>query len=214
MLLIFDADGTLFDSHNCIYRIWVIIGEKFGRSNLFDNEKHFEEVYRKHHGDWKSYAVAELGFCEDDFEKIIEIWLENVVSVYAEYSEWFEGVPSILHELEERGHVIAIATNNSERLFIKPLSKIGKSYPIHDHISHEKVQKPEPDMIVDHMKNLGFCQESTAMIGDTLTDLKSARNAGVMSIWAKYGSLQEISQLEGFYDHILESPNYLLELFK
>jgi len=213
MLLIFDADGTLFDSHHCIYRIWLIIGEKFGRPNLFGSEKCFEEIYRKHHGDWKSYA-AELGFSEDDFGKIVEIWLENVVSVYAEFSEWFEDLPAILHELEERGHTIAIATNNAERLFIKPLSEIGKSYPIHDQISHEEVQKPEPDMILDHMKNLGFCKKTTVMIGDTLTDLKAARNAGVISVWAKYGSLQEAFQLEGYYDYVLESPKCLLELFE
>jgi len=212
-LIIFDADGTLFDSHHSIYQVWLIIAERFNRI-LFKNEKHFEEIYQKYHGKWEEYSIKELGFSEKDFDKIIEIWLEEVENVYIKYTEWFEYMIYVLKELENRGYIIAIATNNSEKLFSKFFSTIGKEYKIHDQISHKEVQKPEPNMIIDHMINFGISAEHTFMVGDTKMDLEAARNAGVTSIWAKYGSLQESSQLEGLYDNILESPKCLLEIFK
>lgn len=213
-LIIFDADGTLFDSHHCIYRVWLKIGEGFGRPNIFKNEQYFEEIYKKHHGKWEDYCTIELGFSENDFEKIVAIWLENVVSVYSKYSEWFEGMVDVLHELEKRGYTIAIATNNAKKLFVKPLSEIGKEYPIHDQISHKDVQKPEPHMILDHMEKLDFSAQDTVMVGDTLVDLQAARRSEVMSIWAKYGSLQDEGQLRGLYDNILETPECLLNIFR
>ena len=214
MLLIFDADGTIFDSHHSIYRVWLTIAKEFGRPDLFKDEAHFEELNREYHGDWKAYAVQELDFSEDDFEKIEEIWMREVEEVYRKYAFWYDNMVKVLHELEKRGYTIAIATNNSEKLFSDFFDDIGKKYPIHDQVSHKEVQKPKPHMILDHMNNLGFCEKTTFMIGDTKIDLEAARNAGVTPIWAEYGSLQEPSQLEGLYDHILESPECLLEIFK
>ncbi len=212
-LIIFDADGTLFDSHHSIYQVWLIIALRFGKI-FFRDESHFEEIYKKHHGKWEEYSVYEFGLTENDFDKIVEIWLKEVDEVYKKYTEWFDDMIYVLNELENRGYIIAIATNNSEKIFSNFFSDIGKKYQIHDQISHKEVQKPEPDMIIDHMTNFCVSAESTFMVGDTKMDLEAARNAGVTSIWAKYGSLQDASQLEGFYDYILESPKYLLEIFK
>lgn len=212
-LLIFDADGTLFNSHYALYKVWLIIAKEFER-NLFDSFEHFEEVYKKHHGKWEAYAVEELGFQESDFEKIVEIWLREVNNVYKTDTCWFDDIINIINKLEKRGYTIAIATNNEKNLFYDFFSKEGMNFPVHDRISHREVQKPNPDMILDHANNLGFSLENTVMIGDTLTDLAAARNAGVVSIWAEYGSLQEASQLEGFYDYILKTPKCLLEIFK
>lgn len=212
-LLIFDADGTLFDSHYSIYKVWLLIGKAFNRK-IFDDFRHFEYVYKKYHGKWEEYAILELGFSEKDFEKIVEIWLKEVESVYIEHTSWFDNMFYVLNELENRGYVIAIATNNSERLFTPFFYNKGKQYPIHGQISHKSTQKPLPNMILDHMNNLGYLADNTVMIGDTLTDLSAARNANVISIWAKYGSLQDTSQLEGYYDYILESPKCLLNIFK
>ncbi len=211
-LLIFDADGTIFDSNYAIYKVWQIIANEYNR-DIFSDFNHFKKIFMKHHGKWESYAIHEFGFEETDFEKIIGIWLNVVDKIYEEYTKWLDGMIEVLPILEKRKYTIAIATNNDKEIFEGLFRKQNMSYEIHDQLSHKGKLKPSPDMIFDHMHKLGFSQENTVMIGDTITDLSAARNAGVVSIWAKYGSLQQPSQLEGYYDYVLESPYCLLEIF-
>ena len=96
-LLIFDADGTLFDSHYALYKVWLIIANYYERE-LFCNMEHFEKIYKKHHGKWEAYAVEEFDFQESDFEKIVEIWLKEVNEVYKNHAEWFDDMIDILYE--------------------------------------------------------------------------------------------------------------------
>ena len=213
-LIIFDNDGTLFDTHNCIYRAWLKIGEGFGYPDLFKNEEGFEEIYKKHHGDWCKYSVEELGFETSDFDRIVEIWLSEIGAIYKEHATWFDGMKEVLLELEEKGYTIAIATNNTKNLFIHLFDEINRSYPVHDRISHEKAQKPEPNMIIDHMVNLGFSPDKTYMVGDTKTDLLAAKAAGVTSILAGYGALNKDEEILGLSNHSLEHPRCLLKILE
>lgn len=210
-LIIFDADGTLFDTHICIYNIWIKIADKLGKE-LFTSIGHFEEIFSKYHGDWKKYSKYELKLNNEDYKVVWDVWNKYIYSIYDEHCKWYDYIEDNISTLETRGYEIAIATNNEYRLFKKLL--INKKFSIHDRIAYENFQKPKPNMIIDHMNNLNFSPKNTYMIGDCLTDLKAARNAGVISIWAKYGSLENKNQLKDFYDYILISPNSLLEIFK
>jgi phosphoglycolate phosphatase len=48
-------------------------------------------------------------------------------------------------------------------------------------------KKPAPEPIIYAMKHLGIRRENTTMIGDSITDLNAAQNAGVKSICVTYG---------------------------
>jgi phosphoglycolate phosphatase len=212
-LLIFDADSTLFDSDFSIYNCWLIIA-KFYNRELFKDFDHFIDISSKYHSNWQHYAVVELGFKESDFDQIMKIWLNEVQPMYQSHTKWYDNMVYILHELKNRGYIIAIATNNSKVLFDKLLKDEGfYELPIHDQISHKNVQKPEPNMIVDHMNNLGFSSYNTVVIGDSLVDLKAARSAEVISVWASYGSSLTELEYEGYYDYILKNPKCLLNIF-
>ena len=211
-LLIFDADGTLFDSHYTLYKVWDIIAIEF-KKDLFTDYDHFKSIFKKYNGDWKGYAVNEFKFNDEDLIKVDHTFSEIMESLYKEFTKWYENMVFILNELTKRGHTLAIATNNYKFIFDSFFEKEGLSYPTYDHISHKGFKKPEPNMILDHANNLGFSLENTVMIGDSLMDLEAARNAKVLSVWAKYGSLENPIILTGLHDYILETPDDLLELF-
>jgi len=52
----------------------------------------------------------------------------------------------------------------------------------------ETASKPDPQMLLELMDELGAAPERTLMIGDTTHDLQLAANAGAASVGVSYGA--------------------------
>jgi phosphoglycolate phosphatase len=58
-------------------------------------------------------------------------------------------------------------------------------------------RKPDERVLREICKNEGACTSESAYVGDSIArDIMMARNAGVFSIWAKYGAQPSIAQYE------------------
>ncbi|WP_027014730.1 HAD family hydrolase [Comamonas composti] len=101
----------------------------------------------------------------------------------------FAGVLPMLHELRERGHLLAVATGKSRRGLNDALRDPQlKGLFDGSRTADETAGKPHPLMLQELMAEFGVEPERLLMIGDTTHDLELARNAGCASLAVTYGA--------------------------
>jgi phosphoglycolate phosphatase len=108
----------------------------------------------------------------------------------------FPGVPELLSELKERGHQLAVATGKPRRGLDRALkaSDIGALFDA-TRCGDETQPKPHPAMLLELMNQLQMRASDMLMIGDTSHDLGMAKSAGVDAVAVSYGAHPEDSLL-------------------
>ena len=101
----------------------------------------------------------------------------------------FPGVLDLLHALKRRHHWLAVATGKSragldEALHAVELRGVFDATRTAD----ETRAKPDPQMLHELMRQFGAGPDRTLMIGDTTHDLQLAANAGAPSVAVAYGA--------------------------
>lgn len=108
----------------------------------------------------------------------------------------FPGVPELLAELKERGHRLAVATGKPRRGLDRALqaSDLGALFDA-TRCGDETRSKPHPAMLLELMDQLQVRATDLLMIGDTSHDLGMAKSAGVDAVAVSYGAHTEDSLL-------------------
>ncbi len=101
----------------------------------------------------------------------------------------FAGVPELLAELKERGHLLAVATGKPRRGLDRAFqaSGIGPLFAA-SRCGDETRSKPDPMMLLQLMDELRLEASDLLMIGDTSHDLGMAKSAGVDAVAVGYGA--------------------------
>jgi phosphoglycolate phosphatase len=101
----------------------------------------------------------------------------------------FPGVPELLSELKERGHRLAVATGKPRRGLEKAFlaSGIGSFFAA-SRCGDETRSKPDPLMLLELMRELRLGAADMLMVGDTSHDLGMAKSAGVDAVAVGYGA--------------------------
>jgi phosphoglycolate phosphatase len=101
----------------------------------------------------------------------------------------FPGVLDMLRALKRRHHWIAVATGKN-RLGLDEALATSELKGVFDgsRTADETRSKPDPQMLHELMRQFGAEPERTLMIGDTTHDLQLAANAGAPSIAVSYGA--------------------------
>lgn len=110
----------------------------------------------------------------------------------------FPGTVELLEGLRARGHRLAIATGKSRRGLDEVLERPpGPDAPPGRRLGHyfdasrtadETHSKPHPRMLLELIDHFGVRAEHTLMVGDTSHDLQLAANAGTAALAVGYGA--------------------------
>jgi phosphoglycolate phosphatase len=101
----------------------------------------------------------------------------------------FPGVLEMLHALKRRHHWLAVATGKSRVGLDEALHSVAlKGLFDGTRTADETRSKPDPQMLNELMRQFGASPDRTLMIGDTTHDLQLAANAGTPSIAVAYGA--------------------------
>ena len=101
----------------------------------------------------------------------------------------FPGTLDMLHALKARNHWLAVATGKSRRGLDDALHAVElKGLFDGTRTADETAGKPHPLMLQQLMREFGVEPERTLMIGDTTHDLQLARNAGTASVGVSFGA--------------------------
>jgi HAD superfamily hydrolase (TIGR01549 family) len=214
-LFIFDADGTLFDTDQAIFETWKMVGEKLNIKTFEEYQDYTNMV--KNIG-WQQFFRS-IGFDpKTQIPVVTDIFEEIGPEIFAQKANWFKNAKSTIEELEESGHQVAIATNSVRAVFQPFLDTLNNDLRVHDTRSH--LAKPEPDMILDHIKNFGATPENTYMIGDSTTDIIAGTKANVKTCLARYGTHLTKEQISNHktntpdfkIDNIIDCPSDILSI--
>lgn len=109
----------------------------------------------------------------------------------------FDGALALLNALKARQHLLAVATGKS-RAGLDEVLATSQLHGVFDatRTADETASKPHPRMLVELMGQLGVDPARTLMIGDTTHDLQLAANAGAASLAVSYGA-HDIEALVG-----------------
>ena len=101
----------------------------------------------------------------------------------------FPGVLDMLHALKKRHHWLAVATGKSRAGLDEALKTVElKGLFDGTRTADETRSKPDPLMLHELMRQFGTDPDRTLMIGDTTHDLQLAANAGTPSVAVAYGA--------------------------
>ena len=125
------------------------------------------------------------------------------------------GVPELLGALRERGLRLAVATGKSGPRARSLLDQLGVLTMFDEVIGSDEVAhpKPAPDIVLHALELLSVTAEDAIMVGDAVTDIASARGAGVTAVAALWGECDEAELLAARPDEVLREPDELMGFF-
>lgn len=136
---------------------------------------------------------------DDAFRDVfVEAYRKFFFAPEHERLELFPNARKTLDQLRDKGYWLAVATGKSRRGLDAALEMSQlKDYFLATRCADETFSKPNPEMLLQIMDELGVDPKQTVMIGDTEYDLQMASNAGVNSIGVSYG----VHSVERLHQH-------------
>ncbi|XVQ06660.1 HAD-IA family hydrolase [Spirillospora sp. CA-255316] len=202
--VVFDLDGVIVDSFEVMRQAFrIAYAEVMG-----DGPAPFEE-YSRHLGRYFPDIMRIMGLPPEIEEPFVResYRLAGEVTV-------FDGVEPLLEGLNRRGIALAVATGKSGPRARSLLDGLGIAGHFAHIIGSDEVArpKPAPDIVERALGLLGVPPGEAIMVGDAVTDLRSARAAGVAAVAALWGESDAEPLLAEGPDAVLHRPADLLGL--
>lgn len=187
--IVFDLDGTLVDTAPDLIETLNVVFAREGmppvdyataRNLIGGGAKAM--LVRGIESEGRSVEPAKLQSMFDDF---IAYYTAHV----ADRSRPFPGLIEALDALAERGCRFAVCTNKLEglsRLLLEKLELTARFEAICGQDTF-RIQKPDPEILRRTITAAGGSLRRAIMIGDSATDIHTARNAGIPVIAVDFG---------------------------
>jgi phosphoglycolate phosphatase len=186
-LIVFDWDGTLFDSATVITDCIIDAARDMGLR--VPDRATASHVIGLGLNDSLRHALPDLApeRYADFLGRYRKYFLEREDSLTL-----FSGIVELLEELKGRGHHLAVATGKPRRGLERSLasSKLAGLFAA-TRCGDETRPKPDPAMLLELMGEMDMRASDLLMIGDTSHDLQMAKNAGVDALAVTYGAHPE-----------------------
>ncbi|MBD5545117.1 MAG: HAD family hydrolase [Lachnospiraceae bacterium] len=211
-LVIFDLDGTLTDSLKSIQYCTNLTMREFGYAPLplepfryFVGDGANELVKRA----LKASGDQELAHYEKAMERYRHIFQENCMYEVKPY----EGILELLHALKERGMLLAVNSNKPQEGTVDVIQQVFGADCFQMLVGQipGRERKPSPAGIFHIADTLGVAMEEIIYVGDTCTDMKTGKNAGVFTVGVLWGFRDRQELEENKADVIIEKPMELME---
>jgi phosphoglycolate phosphatase len=125
----------------------------------------------------------------DDLPPLLDIFMAHYRAHIADGSVIFPGVVETLTSLKADGARLAVLTNKPQELADKLLPAIGLEHFFAEIYGAGRMSYVKPDARIFHdvVRDIGGSDGGAVMIGDSITDLKTAQAAGAPCILLSYG---------------------------
>lgn len=185
--LIFDLDGTLADTAPDLLGATNAVLAARGRPAIdTSNLRHMVGFGAK---SLISQAMEASGApaADADIPPLIEIFLQHYRAHIADGTRLFDGVAATLAALKAGGARLGVLTNKPQDLTDLLLPQLGLDgiFAAVYGAGRKPYTKPDPRIFHDVVQDCGG--GPAIMIGDSITDLQTARAAGVPVILMRYG---------------------------
>jgi phosphoglycolate phosphatase len=134
----------------------------------------------------------------DELESLYRDYLDYYSEHIADRSRPFPGLVDALDALAARGARLAVCTNKLEWLSVKLLDALGLNQRFAAICGQDTfgVAKPNPEVLVRTIEAAGGDPSHAIMVGDSITDIATARAAGIPVVAVDFGYTRTpVSQL-------------------
>ena len=209
--VIFDLDGTLIDSIQDIALCTNQVLEKLG------HKTHPLDAYQNFVGDGALMLISNA-LQDNVSEKTIEKALELFKNIYGDKihknTKPYIGIYEMLDSIKHIDLHLTILSNKPHPFTVEFINHFFKDYPfVEVHGQKEDVpKKPHPQGALNIAKSLNLDPKDIIFVGDTPTDIKTAKNAGMYSVGVSWGyrGVEELQQAQA--DIIAKDPQHLAQI--
>ena len=187
--VIFDLDGTLVDTAPDLTAALNAVMVREGRPPVpLDDVRHMVGRGARY---LIERALEASGSPADPaaIRDLVLHFLEHYDANIAVTSRPFERAEVVAARLAARGHKLGVCTNKPEALSLKLLGELNLRplFPVVLGADSRPYRKPDPRHLTDTIAALGGRAASAVLVGDSETDVKTARAAGVPVIVVSFG---------------------------
>ena len=134
-------------------------------------------------------GASEIALTDQLYPELLAAYANGL----AIHTRLFDGVEDCLNRLEDQGWRLGVCTNKPEKLALGVLEALGVRHRFPSILGADSlpVRKPDPFHLTETARRVGANPAMSILIGDTLTDLRTARAAGVPCVLTDFGFAAE-----------------------
>ena len=189
LTIVFDLDGTLIDTAPDLIDTLNLVLAREGLPRM-----PFEAARRLIGGGARALierALAAEGrpATKPDMDRLFAGFIEHYSAHIADRSRPYPHVETTLDRLAAQGHRLAVCTNKLERLSRRLLTALNLTERFATVCGQDTfgVMKPNPDVFRQTVRRAGGEPTTAVMVGDSGTDVRTARAANVPVIGVDFG---------------------------
>jgi phosphoglycolate phosphatase len=215
--VIFDLDGTLVDTApDLIATLNTILGREGLPAVPDDAARTLVGRGARH---MLEHGLALAGRSGYGIDRLYGDFIAYYSDHLADRSRPFPGVEKALDTLAERGCTFAVCTNKFEWLSVRLLASLGLAGRFASICGQDTfgVQKPNPEALLGTLRRAGGSVDSAVMVGDSLTDIATARAAQMPVVAVDFGYTEvpvkdlRPDRVISHYKHLPDAVETLLE---
>lgn len=209
---IFDLDGTIVDSLGSIATC------ANGRLEELGLKTHSLESYKQFVGEGQ-YELIRRALRASGDEKLehYDVAMARYIEVFKDTCHIgcvpYEGIVDMLQKLKEQNVKLAVLSNKAHMNTMQVVAHVfGEN--LFDEVQGQMegvARKPDPEGVFQIMKKLDVIPEECVYVGDTSTDMKTGKAAGIFTVGVTWGFRDKKELEEHGADAIVEKAEELLE---
>jgi phosphoglycolate phosphatase len=182
---IFDLDGTLIDS---LEDISVAL-------NAARNDVGMLPVDANQVRTWVGDGLSTL--CRRSAPEVNNTVLSRLVKRAAHHyahrpvvhTRTYSNILQLLNLLQSRGAPLAVLSNKPHALTVEIVARLGLApyFTVVRGSQHEEDRKPDPRAAIEIIAAMRVAPQEAYMVGDSVVDIQTARNAGAKSVAVAWG---------------------------
>lgn len=198
-VILFDWDGTLVDNFSVIHNGLNAVFKSFNMKLWSDDES------RKNIRLTAADLFSQLFPNKSDMDYALDIYRGYVEKHHIEYLVELKGAAKMLSELKQRGYILGIVSNKTQRFLDKEVRELAwdNYFDVIIGAGTAPKDKPNPDSIFYALSKLELDnnKDEVFYVGDTETDMFAAQAANIDSVFVSYGL--------GETEHILDNKDLI-----
>ncbi|CAN5447658.1 HAD family hydrolase [soil metagenome] len=187
--IIFDLDGTLIDTAPDLWRATNHVLAHAGRRELTLGEVRAFVGHGARSLITRGFAATGAPLDPANLENFYGRFVDHYGDNIAENSLPFPGCIALLDKLKAEGALLGICTNKLEGLSVKLVEALGLKAYFGAVVGPDSIGIAKPDAAPyrETLRRMGAGSRTSVMIGDSETDVLTARAAGVKVIAVTFG---------------------------
>lgn len=147
----------------------------------------------------RAYRAGNKVLEADQHDRLLETFLQHYTDNIPGRSQPFPGVLDAMKRFSDAGWLLAICTNKYERLSVALIEGLGIDAHFAANCGADTFEwrKPDPRHLLSTIERAGGDPERAVMVGDSRTDIDTAKAAGIPVVAVDFGYTdQHVSAFE------------------